>query len=70
MPNHKHDGGFYITSTSIDRTGRFHRQCTADGSAQQHDLSPALAWHGVPEGTASLALIMEDVDEPGTVTHW
>lgn len=35
------------------------------------DVSPHLAWDGVPEGTKSLALIMDDPDAPvGTWVHW
>ena len=35
------------------------------------DVSPALEWNGVPEGTRSFALIMEDPDAPmGTWIHW
>lgn len=40
---------------------------TCDGE----DSSPPLAWSGVPEGTAALALIMDDPDAPaGTWVHW
>lgn len=35
------------------------------------DISPALAWDGVPEGTKSFVLIMDDPDAPmGTWIHW
>jgi Raf kinase inhibitor-like YbhB/YbcL family protein len=35
------------------------------------DLSPALEWTGVPEGSKSLALICDDPDAPmGTWVHW
>lgn len=35
------------------------------------DLSPPLAWEGVPEGTAELVVICEDPDaEEGVLTHW
>jgi len=35
------------------------------------DVSPPLAWTGVPAGTQSFALIMEDPDAPpGTWVHW
>lgn len=40
---------------------------TCDGD----DVSPPLEWSGVPAGTRSLALIMEDPDAPaGTWVHW
>jgi len=45
---------------------------TCEGS----DLSPPLAWTGVPPGTRSLALIVDDPDAPDpaapkmTWVHW
>ncbi|MFA5629043.1 MAG: YbhB/YbcL family Raf kinase inhibitor-like protein [Dehalococcoidales bacterium] len=35
------------------------------------NVSPALFWKGVPDGTVSLAIIMDDPDAPtGLFTHW
>lgn len=35
------------------------------------NISPPLRWGGVPEGTRSLALMLEDPDAPqGTFHHW
>ena len=40
-------------------------------TCQGQDISPQLAWSGLPTGTKSLALIMDDPDAPGGVfTHW
>jgi Raf kinase inhibitor-like YbhB/YbcL family protein len=42
-------------------------QFSCDGD----DLSPELTWADLPEGTASLVLIMDDPDAPaGTWDHW
>jgi Raf kinase inhibitor-like YbhB/YbcL family protein len=36
------------------------------------DLSPALTWDGVPQGTANLVLLADDPDAPveGSFVHW
>ena len=35
------------------------------------DVAPPLAWSGVPQGTAELALVVDDPDAPrGTYVHW
>ena len=39
---------------------------------ERGDLSPALAWDGVPGGTAGLVLLVDDPDAPvpGGFVHW
>src|SRR6266568_9369993 len=39
---------------------------------ERGDLSPALIWDGVPEGTAGLVLLVDDPDAPveGSFVHW
>lgn len=45
-------------------------------SCEGEDVSPALAWSGVPEGARSLALVVDDPDAPDpqaprmTWVHW
>jgi Raf kinase inhibitor-like YbhB/YbcL family protein len=40
-------------------------------SKQGGNISPPLSWTGVPEGTTSLALIVDDPDAPsGPFVHW
>lgn len=43
------------------------KKFTCDGE----NISPPLTWADLPDGTRSLALILEDPDAPsGTFTHW
>ncbi len=56
-----------ISSTAFQHMGSIPSKYTADGE----NISPPLAWSGVPEGTKSLALIVDDPDAPGNVwVHW
>ena len=56
-----------IASTAFTDGAAIPKKYTCDGQ----DLSPPLAWTGVPEGTKSLALICDDPDAPmGTWVHW
>src|SRR6266540_582145 len=59
--------GLEITSGAFQDGDTIPRRHTCEGE----NASPPLAWAGVPEGTRSLALIVDDPDAPvGTFTHW
>jgi Raf kinase inhibitor-like YbhB/YbcL family protein len=56
-----------LQSPAFPGGGTIPKLHTCDGK----DVSPPLAWSGVPENARSLALICEDPDAPrGTWTHW
>lgn len=61
-----------ITSSAFDQSGKIPRRFTCEGD----DVSPPLAWSGVPDGTRSLVLIVDDPDAPDpanprmTWVHW
>jgi len=61
-----------ITSSVFDHQGLIPAKYTCDGA----DISPPLAWRGIPENTKSLALIVDDPDAPDpaaprrTWVHW
>jgi Raf kinase inhibitor-like YbhB/YbcL family protein len=61
-----------LTSTTFAHQGEIPSRCTCEGK----DLAPALAWTGLPAGTKSLALIVDDPDAPDpaapkrTYVHW
>jgi Raf kinase inhibitor-like YbhB/YbcL family protein len=49
-----------ITSSAFAHQGEIPRQYTCQGQ----DISPPLAWSGVPEAAQSLVLIVDDPDAP------
>ena len=61
-----------LTSTAFANDAEIPALFTCEGS----DISPALAWHGVPANTKSLVLIVDDPDAPDpaapkmTWVHW
>lgn len=56
-----------LTSTAFANEEKIPVQYTCDGSK----VNPPLAITGAPEGTKSLAMIVDDPDAPmGTFTHW
>ncbi|MGE0031638.1 MAG: YbhB/YbcL family Raf kinase inhibitor-like protein [Steroidobacteraceae bacterium] len=61
-----------LTSTAFIHNGPIPRVYTCQGK----DISPALAWSGLPAGAKSLALIVDDPDAPDpaapkmTWVHW
>ncbi len=56
-----------LTSPAFVQDEAIPLQFSCDGD----DISPELAWAGIPEGAASLVLILDDPDAPvGTWDHW
>ena len=56
-----------LTSPAFTEGEMIPKKHTCDGS----NLSPALAWDGIPPETKSIALICDDPDSPGgTWVHW
>lgn len=61
-----------LTSPAFENGSSIPSRFTCDGD----NMSPPLSWSGVPEGTKSLALIMDDPDVPkalkpdGVFDHW
>jgi Raf kinase inhibitor-like YbhB/YbcL family protein len=60
-------GAMRLTSSAFAEGGLIPARYSCDGE----DISPPLAWEGVPAGAQALALICEDPDAPaGVWTHW
>ncbi|KAL5721594.1 hypothetical protein ACHQM5_005218 [Ranunculus cassubicifolius] len=63
---------FRLASTGINNEGKLPRKYTGEGQGAQKDISPPLEWYNIPEGTKSLAVVVEDLDggEPdGPITY-
>jgi Raf kinase inhibitor-like YbhB/YbcL family protein len=58
---------FTIKSPTFNQGDTIPRENSCEGA----DSSPSLVWEGVPAGTKSFSLIVEDPDAPmGTFIHW
>jgi len=56
-----------ITSPAFENNGLIPSKYTCDGQ----DINPPLRIEGIPEGTQTLALVLDDPDAPmGTWDHW
>ena len=55
-----------VTSSAFTEGSSIPAKYTCDGE----DVSPPIAWSGVPKGARSLALISDDPDAGGTWVHW
>jgi Raf kinase inhibitor-like YbhB/YbcL family protein len=61
-----------LKSPAFSHQGEIPRRYTCEGA----DVSPPLAWSGVPEGTRGLVLVVDDPDAPDpaapkmTWVHW
>jgi Raf kinase inhibitor-like YbhB/YbcL family protein len=61
-----------LTSPTFESGQPIPRRYTCEGD----DISPSLDWSGIPEGTKSLALIVDDPDAPDPAApkrvwiHW
>ncbi len=56
-----------LASPAIPLGGEIPPQYTCDGA----DISPPLTWSGLPNGTQSLVVVIEDPDAPsGVFRHW
>jgi Raf kinase inhibitor-like YbhB/YbcL family protein len=55
-----------LMSTAFQDGGTIPKRFSCDGA----NVSPQLAWTGVPAGARELALLVEDPDAGGTFVHW
>jgi Raf kinase inhibitor-like YbhB/YbcL family protein len=55
-----------VSSHAFEPGGAIPREYTGEG----RDVSPPLAWSGLPEGARELALVCDDPDAPRPFVHW
>ncbi|KAM6550551.1 hypothetical protein CsatB_000359 [Cannabis sativa] len=55
---------FRLVSPKISNEGKLPRKYTEEGQGAQKNLSPPLEWYNIPQGTKSLALVVQDIDAP------
>jgi hypothetical protein len=65
MPSPAASSGFTLTSTAFGAGEVIPRRYSCDGE----NVSPPLAWTGVPSGAGALVLFVDDPDARGFV-HW
>lgn len=64
-------GGFQVSSPQIEAGKQIgHEQVLNGFGCKGGNLSPALQWQGIPEGTKSLAVTMYDPDAPTGSGWW
>ncbi|HZU40065.1 MAG TPA: YbhB/YbcL family Raf kinase inhibitor-like protein [Solirubrobacteraceae bacterium] len=68
MPQKLNVADLRVSSAAFEPHRRIPERHTGDGE----DVSPALEWSGVPEGTRSFAIVVHDPDAPlvDGFTHW
>jgi Raf kinase inhibitor-like YbhB/YbcL family protein len=68
MPQKLNVADLRLRSSAFDGHKRIPDKHTSNGE----DVSPALEWTGVPDGTAAFAVVMHDPDAPlvDGFTHW
>lgn len=55
---------FRVVLPGIHQEGRLPRHHMAEGQGAKRNISPAIEWYNLPEGTKSLALVVQDIDAP------
>lgn len=63
LPPEKYDH-LKLLSPAFEHGHRLPRKYTAEGIGTAKHISPPLEWYNMPEGTKSLALVVEDIDAP------